>query len=430
MSPDRYLQPALYLGRLYTPQTGGGWLYLEEGAFAVGPTGRIEEVGPVEGLLSRFPDHRRIDYRSDLLIPGLVDCHQHLCHYCWTRLVPNLQAWLEHIYPLEMAFEDAGHAGRVARRFFADLVRNGTTTCCVHGPYFAEATEAAFQAADRAGLHVIMGMNAGDHDLPSPLRRPAEASTRDAIELHRRWDGAAGGRLAYAFTVRPAYCASATLLRLTAAAAGDRGAQIQCHLAEDAQGKATILRRFPACGAETQVYAVAGLLGPRTIMAHGVYLEAEDRDRLAASATALVHCPRANLLAGGKQMELLPLRERGIRVGLGSDLGGGKGLSLFRVMEDALKVTPSLSVHDVFRMASLEGAGVLGLADRTGSLESGKLADFVVTRPKDVNDFPGAPATGLDDWLSGLAFRGDPHDLAAVYVGGRLVGDEETCDDD
>lgn len=429
MIRDRRFDPVLHRGPVYTHLTGAGWLNDDDGAIAVSEVGRIEAVGRFDSLAGRFPGRRVIDHRPHLLIPGLVDCHQHLCHYSWTRLVPDLRGWLKQIYPLELAFQDAGYAERAARRFFSDLIRNGTTTCCVHGPYFAEATEAAFKAAEGAGLRVILGMNAGDRDLPAPLLRPASRSTGDAIELHRTWDGVAGGRLAYAFTVRPAYCSSADLLWRTATAARDRGARIQCHLAEDTAGTEAILGLFPDCGTEAEVYERHGLLGPKTVMAHGVYLDDVGRGRLAVSGTSVAHCPRANLLAGGRQMDLGRLLGSGIRVGLGSDLGAGKGLSLFRVMEDAMKVTPGQTVHDVFRRATLEGAAALGLADRVGSLEAGKEADFLATCPRDVNDFPGAPPAELDDWLSSLIFRGDSRVVREVYVGGRLLRPGETNHD-
>ena len=414
-------KPALYLARVYTPLESGGWLDSRDGAVVVDSSGRIRTIGDKERVTGAFPHASVCDYGPLLITPGLVDCHQHLCHYEWVRLVRDLVEWLASIYEIETRFKDPGYADHVSQQFFADLAKNGTTTCCVHGPYFRDATDVAFQAAADSGLRVAMGMNAGDRDLPVPLKGDSETSVRDSCELHERWNGAEGGLISHCFTVRPAYCASEELLSSMASAAAERGAPIQCHLAEDRDGQRKILTSFRNCSSETEAYNGVGLLGHRTIMAHGVYLCERDYALLSRTNTAIAHCPRANLLAGGAQMNLPKLKEQGVRVGLGTDLGGGKGLSMFRTMEDAMKVTPSLSVHEVFRMATLDGAKALGLGNDVGSLEVGKQADFIVLCPKASDKEDSILSQGIEDLLSSLIFHGDDRDVRAVYVRGRRV---------
>lgn len=409
----------LHFGRIYTPLRAGDWLDLPEGAMAVDKEGGIVAVGSRQDIQGRFPHSRCVDYSAFLIAPGLVDCHQHLTHFHWVRLMPNLLEWLEEIYEVEEDFRDTSFAAQTAKLFFSELARNGTTTCCVHGPYFAEATNAAFQQAAESGLRVLMGMNAGDTNLPDSLQRAARVSTAEAIGLCRRWDGASRGLLSYCFTVRPGYCASADLLAAVAEAAAHKEARLQCHLGEDAEGQAEILRRFPGQASETGVYDAAGLLAQRTIMAHGIHLTDQDYELLSERGVAIAHCPRANLLAGGRQLDLKRVQGHGIRVGLGTDLGAGKGLSMFRTMEDALKVTPSLSVHDLFRLAAIDGARVLGLQARVGALEPGMEADFVVWAPK-IGSATEAKRS-IEDVLSALVFRGDDRDVRAVYVRGKKV---------
>jgi guanine deaminase len=386
---------------------------------AVDNEGNIVAVGSRQDIQSRFSRCRRVDCGAFVIAPGLVDCHQHLAHFHWVRLVPDLFGWLEEIYKLEQAFADTAFAARTAKSFFSEVARNGTTTCCVHGPYFAEATDAAFERALESGLRVLMGMNAGDTNLPDSLWKPASASTPEALDLCRKWNGAGDGLLSYCFTVRPGYCASAELLAATAEAAAHEKARLQCHLGEDAEGQAEILRCFPSQTTETGVYDSFGLLGERTIMAHGIHVTDQDYEILRDRGVAVAHCPRSNLLAGGRQLDLKRVQSQGIRVGLGTDLGAGKGLSVFRTMEDALKVTPSLSVHDLFRLATTDGARALGLDERVGTLEPGMEADFVVFAPK--IEGSSVMARAIEDILSRLVFRGDDRDVRAVYVRGKQV---------
>lgn len=416
----------IYLGMVYSPTSDGNWLFLPDGALAVNAEGNVTAVGDSSSVVREFADYRSVDHRRCLITPGFVDCHQHLCHFEWTRMIPDLQEWLEVIHDLERRFADLTYAESIARNFFAEMLRNGTTTCCVHGPYFPEATDVAFRAAAQSGLRVLMGMNAGDRDLAESLSRPADESVGAAIELCATWNGAQGGLLSYCFAVRPAYCASGVLLSAVAKAATECGGRIQSHLGEDADGREKMLRLFPECRTEADIYDRAGILGPRTVMAHGIHLTDTECALLAERGTAIVHCPRANLLSGGRQLDLAKVLGFGIRVGLGTDLGAGKGLSMFRTMEDALKVTPALSVHEVFRMSTLGGAEALGLGERTGSLEPGKDADFLVLAPKVPGAVDGRCAPPIEDLLSCVVFRGDDRNVRAAYVRGLPVWSETT----
>jgi guanine deaminase len=333
-------------------------------------------------------------------------------------LIPNLLLWLKSIYRIEAMFADAVYARAIAKAFFRELARNGTTTCCVHGPYFRDATNVAFEEAEASGMRVLMGMNMGDFDLPTDLTFSSTESLNDADQLQSTWSGRAEGLVDYIYTVRPAYCASERLLRGVGDRAQAANCRVQSHLGESAAGRVRIASLFPRMKNETDVYDACGLLTSLTVMAHAVYTDYEELQILAERQVGVAHCPRANLLSGGRQMHLLKYKAAGVRVGLGSDLGAGKGLSLFRTMEDALKVTPDLSIHDLFRLATLEGAHALSLAQVTGSLEVGKDADFlVVSAKRDGRE----REPDLEDTLSSLVFRGDDRDIRQVFVKGKPV---------
>ncbi len=408
----------VYLGNIYTPLSSGQWLCQPNGALAVNGAGTITAVGDRSALPVEDAGSEIIDFSSALVIPGLIDCHQHLSHYEWVSLIPDLFEWLKHIYAVEARFFRTDYARRIARSFFSELLRNGTTTCAVHGPYFRDATEIAFAEAETAGMRVLMGMNMGDVNLPAKLRVPAGKSLSQADRLHAVWSGRNRGLLEYVYTIRPAYCASRELLR----AVGDRvqsaGVRVQSHLGESKEGRDAMARSFPDMESEVAVYDRYGLLTPKTVMAHGVYTSDEERTVLAERGVSVAHCPRANLLAGDRQMDLRKYRSVGIEIGLGTDLGAGKGLPLFRTMEDALKVTPALSIHDLFRLATLGGAKALGLEQITGSLEAGKEADFLVVAPKCLDR---GQKPEFEELLWSLVFRGDDRDILHVFVKGKKL---------
>jgi guanine deaminase len=211
------------------------------------------------------------------------------------------------------------------------------------------------------------------------------------------------------------------MLQSVSEAAREFQARIQCHLGEDSEGLTRILQTFKGYDSDTKIYRDFNLLGHQTIMAHGVHLSDIDCAILSQNGVTIIHCPRANLLAGGRQFDLRRARQFNIPIGLGTDLGGSKGLSMFRTMEDAMKVSIGIDIHEVFRLASLDGAKALGLEREIGSLEIGKDADLLVLCPKIVKDEVPIASFHIDDLLSSLAFHGDDRDVKEVVVKGKRI---------
>lgn len=410
-----------YLGRIYTPLASGKWVDIPRGALLVDSKGSILAICEQDKLLTGQDVCTVVDRSDCVIIPGFADCHQHLCHYEWIRLIPDLLEWLNFIYQLEERFQYNSYTDRVARAFFVDLLRNGTTTCCVHGPYFAKATETAFHFASESGLRVLMGMNMGNKHMPNSLTRKTSTLMREAGALCQNWNGANGGLLNYCITVRPAYCASDDLLHTSTRLAKELGVRIHSHLAEDEAAQKKVLDEHPSYTSELEVYDDCGILQNNTIMAHGTYLNQVEYETLCDRGTAIAHCPRASLLAGAKLLDIKMVQGAGVRVGLGTDLGGGKGLSMFRVMEDALKMRPWMSIHDVFHLGTLAGAKALGLDQVTGSLESEKEADFLVVSVRMPTDSVALTDMAIDDVLSSLVFTGDSSNIREVFVKGKRL---------
>ncbi|HEX5466216.1 MAG TPA: amidohydrolase family protein [Candidatus Limnocylindrales bacterium] len=361
-----------------------------------------------------------VDLRTLVVMPGLVDLHAHLPQLPNVGLGAGLDllTWLErYIFPLERGFDEAA-AERLAPLAFRAFARAGTTTVLMYGAVYQPSLDAAFRAAEAHGIRAILGKVMMDRFSYDERLRPEERldlSLRQSIELCERWHGRDEGRLGYAFTPRFAVSCTAELLRESAAAARAHDAYWQTHLSEDRGELAEVARLFPEARDYTDVYDRAGGLGPRSIMAHAIYLSTEEVARLAETGTRIAHCPASNLFLASGAMPVAWYREAGLTMGLGSDVAGGPDLSLFAVMKAGAyaqsgrcvtlgETEQMLSPLDWLRLGTLEGARVLGLDDRIGSIEAGKEADLIAVDPTLTLPFDGGHASDPSD------ARSDPSD--------------------
>jgi guanine deaminase len=175
------------------------------------------------------------------------------------------------------------------------------------------------------------------------------------------------------------------------------------------------------------VYDRFGLLRERAVYAHCIHLDGSDRARMVETHTAAAVCPTSNLFLGSGLFDFAAARAAGMRVGLGTDVGGGTSFSLLRTMSEAYKVAQlsghRLSPWRAFYLATLGGARALGLDDRIGNFEPGKEADFVVLR---LDSTPlltrrvrqsRTPA----EMLFTLMMLGDDREIALTYVLGQVA---------
>ncbi|MBI4424627.1 MAG: guanine deaminase [Elusimicrobia bacterium] len=407
-----------------------------DGALAVGPDGFLAYAGPASR--ARAKGWRWLDRRGCVALPGLIDAHCHLPQYPAVGADGlTLLPWLErHIFPLERAFRGP-RARALARRFFSDLAASGTTTACVFTSVWRDSTELCFEEALRSGLRVAMGkvmMDRGSYDTAfrgGPARR-LELSLRESDELCRRWHRRDGGRLLYAFTPRFAVSCSMELMRGAADLARRRGAYLQTHLAENREELRVVARAFRGSPDYTSVYERAGLLGSRTILAHGVWLSRAEARTLARRRCTVAHCPTSNAFLSSGVMDAARLRASGVNLALGSDVAAGPTLDLFEVMRQAVYLQraarahglfegePEASPEKAFHMATVGGARALGLEDRIGTLEAGKEADFILVRRAAI-DPPSAPEAGALALAGRLVYRGGPGCVRETFVRGRSV---------
>ena len=448
----------LFRAHLLSPDASAHLLEIPDGALLVDAAGRIAAVGPFDALAAAHPQEPCQDLRPLWILPGLVDLHSHLPQYEAVAMdgLPLLP-WLEtHIFPAELRFRDPELAAQAAHTYFRDQLALGTTTTVVYCTVHAEATHRAFGEAERSGIRAVLGKVMMDRNAPEGLRESTAASLAESEALCATWHGRDQGRLSYAFTPRFAPTCTPELLAGAGRLAEKHGAFVQTHLSENLQELAWVKELFPEARNYTDVYARAGLLGPRTLLGHGIHLEPSERAVIRAAGATIVHCPRSNAFL---QSGIMPLRrwlDEGLAVGLGTDVGAGPSLDLWAEMAmactasklrwaaqqtltarleslgdlegpgrarliQALDLAPDLPIDPAraFRLATLDGARALGFGDRTGSLEAGKDADFIVVDPRRVDPAQNRGAESPDQVLSRLLYRAEPAMIRASYVRGR-----------
>jgi guanine deaminase len=350
--------------------------------------GRVAGCGDYTGLRDANPEVPVIDLRGGFLLPGFVDTHTHFPQLrVLGGLGRSLLDWLEHCaLPEEARMADHSHACRVARGFVRALASHGTTTALVFGAHFAPATAALFEAAEIAGLRIASGQVLSDRLLRPELHQAPERAYRESRLLIDRFHR--NGRLTYAVTPRFALSTSEAMLEVCQTLLREhKGLLFQTHLNENVQEIAEVARLFPWASDYLAVYERFGLNRANAVMAHNVHPTDSELDRLASSGAAIAHCPCSNAALGSGLFPLKRHVNAGVRCTLGTDVGGGTGFGMLKEGLQAYllqRIAPDgmlLDAGHLLYLATLAGAGALGLSNEIGDFRPGKSADFVYLRP-------------------------------------------------
>lgn len=403
--------------------------FIEDGLLVVNPQGRIEQCGEAATLLPQLgPDIPVEAHPGKWLVPGFVDTH---IHYVQTDIIAaygeQLLNWLErYAFPAEMAFADPQHCAQVARFFINELLRNGTTTALVMGSVHPGSVEALFREAQERRLRLIAGKVMMDRHCPAALQDTPDSAYRDSKALIERWHGQ--DRLHYAVTPRFAPTSSeAQLSRAGQLLQEHPEVYLHTHLAENRDELRWVAELFPEDVSYLGVYERFGLVRERALFAHAIHLHHHDWARLAGAGAAVAHCPTCNFFIGSGLFDLRATLRAGVRVGMGTDVGGGTTFSVLRTLHEGYKMAQlqgySLSPERAFYLATLGGAKALYLEDRIGNLLPGKEADFLLLDPTATPLLARRCAAGISwrEQLFALLMLGDDRVVATTHILGEPV---------
>ncbi|GAB6843464.1 guanine deaminase [Methylorubrum rhodinum] len=401
--------------------------------------GRIAAVGDFSESAHRIPAGTEIvAYENALILPGLIDTH---VHYPQLQMIASygeqLLAWLEkYTFPAELQFADRAHAERVAKLFFREILGAGTTTAMVYCTVHPGSVEAFFAESERFNTRMIAGKVLMDRNAPAALLDTAQRGYDESKALIARWHG--HGRQHYAVT--PRFAPSCTQAQLEAAGTllkEHENLFLQTHLCENTDEIAWVRELFPERNSYLDVYAQAGLVGPRSVLGHAIHVSEEDFCTCHATGAAIAHCPTSNGFLGSGLFQLFDALDprRPVRVGLGTDVGAGTTLSLLKTLGDAYKVAAlrgtKLDGTKALWLATLGGAEALRLDDRIGRIAPGYDADLCVLdlAASPLLGFRTGTCTSIEELLFVLQTLGDHRTVRATWVAGEPVYDNRRAGD-
>ena len=404
---------------------GGSVRFRPDHWLLIGADGRITGV-QAAAAFEPAPGIERHDHRGRLLMPGFVDSHVHSPQVpVMASYGTELLDWLNtYTFPSETAWADAGHATRGTELFLDALLAHGTTTAAVYPTVHKASAEALFAGAQARGMRVIGGKVLMDRHAPDGLRDTVAQAERDSIDLIQRWHGR--GRCSYALTVRFAPTSTPGQLAMAGALArADPTLYMQTHVAENRDEVRWVAELFPQARSYLAVYDDARLLHPRSVLAHGIWLDADDRARLAASGAHVAHCPTSNLFLGSGLYAWRAASAAGHATSLASDVGGGTSLCLLRNAAAAYTVQAlqgeRLTAWVALHAATRGGAEALHLGHEVGTLEPGLMADVAVWdwSAGTLDAERQRVARGLHERVFAWMTLADERHLAATWVAGQ-----------
>jgi guanine deaminase len=389
----------------------------------------LVEGGRIVGVQAEAPDAgwQRIDHQGRLILPGFIDTHVHSPQLdVIASYGSELLDWLNsYTFPAEQRYADPAQAERGAALFLDALLAHGTTSAVVFPTVHKVSADALFAAAQQRGMRLIAGKVLMDRHAPDGLRDDVAQAERDCIDLIQRWHGR--DRLAYAVTVRFAPTSSPEQLAMAGRlCAADASLYMQTHVAENREEVRWVRELFPQARSYLDVYAGAELLHPRSVLAHGIWLDDDDRAVLRASGAQIAHSPSSNLFLGSGLFDWRAAEAAGAAVSVASDVGGGTSLSMQRTLADAYKVQAMagqrLTAWKGLHAATRGAARALGLAGEIGSFEPGCTADLCVWdwAVGAVQQARMEVARGLHERVFVWMTLADERNLVASHVAGEV----------
>ncbi len=401
----------------------GGWVVtsdasnrvLSPGAIAI--DGReIVGVGTPEAIAAQFVGRESLDASGHVVLPGLINTHTHAPMVLYRGLADDLalMEWLQkYIFPAEAKTVGPEFVRAGTRLAALEMIRSGTTTYA--DMYYFE--EEIARITKEAGIRGVLGQTI--IEFPSPdAKTPSEGIARAEAFL-REW--ASDELIVPAIAPHAMYTLDTATLKAVRAVADRQRAPVIIHLAETRDEVKIARERYKTT--PVQYLERIGFWGPRTIAAHGIWLTPADIRVLARRHVGLAHNPESNMKLASGTAPVIDLRKASIPVGLGTDgAASNNDMDMFEAMRQAAllhKLTSgdprALPAATAVRMATIEGARVLGLDQEVGSLEPGKRADLIVV------SMSAARQTPTYDPVSHLVYvtRGD--DVRSTIVNGRFV---------
>ena len=354
-----------------------------------------------------------IDASRKAIIPGLVNTHTHAAMTLFRGFGDDmpLMPWLEQkIWPNEakMTYEDVYWGAKLA---CLEMIKSGTTTFFdMYQKFHATA-----KAVEEMGIRGVLSGVCFDHFQPEQAEICKKQNIKLLTEMERY-----GSRVQYAIGPHAIYTVSGELLQWVNQFSKENNALIHLHLSETETEVKNSISRF-GCSPVRYLYKL-GLLSPRLVVAHAIYVDKDEIRMLADHGVKVVHNPASNMkLASGIHFKYEEMKAAGVKIGLGTDgcsssnnLDMIEAMKLASLLGKAWRKDPEvMTAEAIFHTATADGADILGL--KSGRIEEGYLADICLI---DLN----IPAfTPNFNFVSNLVYAANGSCVDTVICNGKLL---------
>lgn len=372
-----------------------------------------------------------VDLRGQWVIPGLVDTHVHLAQAMIRGCADDMALvdWLvKRVWVLQGNYTETDGAAS-ARLCIAEMIKSGTTTFIESMLAERYGFDGIAEVVQRTGIRACLGKivmdqpgYAGEENvMHAGMVEDRRTSIDNTVAMHRKWDGAADGRIRVWFGARTPGSCSKDLYHEVSALAHERKMGITIHIGEVRDDVAYFRTAF---GQRPMEYCEeVGLSGPNVLLVHCCWLDENDVADCARTGTNVSHNPSSNTKLASGFMKLPSMLKAGVNVGLGCDGGPSNNsydliqeMKLAACIHKATSLDPEVvPAETVLEMATINGARALGLADEIGSIEPGKKADLTIIDPDKLRLTPSPNP------VSTLVYAANGDDVDSVMVDGRWL---------
>ena len=375
-----------------------------------------------------------IDYTNHIIIPGFVDVHMHAPQINNIGLGADRQLldWLNtYTFKEESKYSNVDFAKKSYNRFVDKLCKNGITSSVIFGSIYKDTTIHLMDLIEEVGLRAYVGKVNMDRNSPSYYIEETQKSIEDTVEFVEKTINKYKNVKPI---ITPRFVPSCTvnLMRELGDIAEKYDLKVQSHLSENLDEISLVKELHQECTSYINVYERYGLTRKnKTVMAHCVWADDEEIKSLIQNEIIVAHSPYSN---GNISSGIAPVKkmlQKGVKVGLASDISGGHDMFMGRIMMLASIFSKMRWVHidneytnltdeELFYMATKGGGEFFG---KVGSFEEGYSADFLVIDDKSLED---SNERNVRQRLQRFLYIGDDRNIKSVYVNGKLIKKDKT----
>lgn len=368
------------------------------------------------------------DFTGKIIIPGFVDLHLHAPQYpnMGLGLDKELIPWLDtYTFPEEGKYDDLDYARKVFSKLIKDLWRFGTTRSVVFSSIHKESTKLLMNMFIASGLGAYVGKVNMDRNTAEELMENTKKSIEDTEEILK--ECCESDLVKPIVTPRFAPTCSEEMLSKLGELAIKYDVPVQSHLSENTSEVIWVKELFPNSKNYASVYDEFNLLGKtKTIMAHCVYNTDEEIDLMGRNKVYAAHCPYSNYNLSSGIMPVRKYLDKGVPVGLASDISGGNSLSIMNIIGGTIQASKMkwlesnkelqpLTFNEGFFLGTKGGGSFFG---QVGSFEKGYDFDALII---DDSSLIGLNELSIEERLQKIIYTGDDRNIIERYVKGIKI---------